>query len=166
MARKRASMREGPLAELFRATEAAQRAQGGQQTESETAPPQPEPTSPEAARPVQPELPIEPEPDDVTLEATVEHVYDFELSRPEPVEPRPEPEPAPPPDVTRARTGRSRGGAGRRADPRRPHGRGARDRARARRGAVRAAREPLRRADAREPRRACTSRATSPRTSR
>ena len=101
MARKRASMREGPLAELFRATEAAQRAQGGQQTESETAPPQPEPTRPEAARPVQPELPIEPEPDDVTLEATVEHVYDFELSRPEPVEPRPEPEPAPPP-VSRA----------------------------------------------------------------
>ena len=30
MARKRASMREGPLAELFRATEAAQR-QGAQQ---------------------------------------------------------------------------------------------------------------------------------------
>ena len=30
MARKRASMREGPLAELFRATEAAQRAQGEQ----------------------------------------------------------------------------------------------------------------------------------------
>ena len=28
MARKRASMREGPLAELFRATEAAQRQQG------------------------------------------------------------------------------------------------------------------------------------------
>ena len=28
MARKRASMREGPLAELFRATEAAQRGQG------------------------------------------------------------------------------------------------------------------------------------------
>ena len=37
----------------------------------------------------------------MTLEATVEHVYDFELSRPEPVEPRPEPEPAPPP-VSRA----------------------------------------------------------------
>ena len=35
MARKRASMREGPLAELFRATEAAQRAQGEQQLESE-----------------------------------------------------------------------------------------------------------------------------------
>ena len=28
MARKRASMREGPLAELFRATEAAQQQQG------------------------------------------------------------------------------------------------------------------------------------------
>jgi len=34
MARKRASMREGPLAELFRKTEAAQRAEG---TPQETA---------------------------------------------------------------------------------------------------------------------------------
>ena len=39
MARKRASMREGPLAELFRATEAAQRAQREQpEPESEAAP--------------------------------------------------------------------------------------------------------------------------------
>jgi cell division protein FtsZ len=97
MARKRASMREGPLAELFRATEAAQRAQGEQPAESEAASTQPEPTRPEPVPPVQPELPIEPRPEDVTLEATVEHVYDFELSRPEPVERRsPEPEPAPP----------------------------------------------------------------------
>jgi len=97
MARKRASMREGPLAELFRATEAAQRAQGEQPAESEAASTQPEPTRPEPVQPVQPELPIEPRPEDVTLEATVEHVYDFELSRPEPVERRsPEPEPAPP----------------------------------------------------------------------
>src|SRR5215208_8445041 len=35
MARKRASMREGPLAELFRATEAAQQTQGEQQQISE-----------------------------------------------------------------------------------------------------------------------------------
>ena len=35
MARKRASMREGPLAELFRATEAAQRAQGERQPSRE-----------------------------------------------------------------------------------------------------------------------------------
>ncbi|HTK23519.1 MAG TPA: cell division protein FtsZ [Gaiella sp.] len=99
MARKRASMREGPLAELFRATEAAQRAQGEQQVESDAAPTQPEPTRPEPAQPVQPvqpELPIERRPEDVTLEATVEHVYDFELSRPEPVERAPEPDPEPP----------------------------------------------------------------------
>ncbi|HET8811815.1 MAG TPA: hypothetical protein VFM67_04400, partial [Gaiella sp.] len=68
MARKRASMREGPLAELFRATEAAQRAQGEQQAESEAAPTQPEPTRPEPVQPVQPELPIEPRSEDVTLE--------------------------------------------------------------------------------------------------
>ena len=47
MARKRASMREGPLAELFRATEAAQRAQGEQQPDpssevTEVTPPEPE----------------------------------------------------------------------------------------------------------------------------
>ncbi len=41
MARKRASMREGPLAELFRATEAAQRQAGAQPSERE---PEPEPT--------------------------------------------------------------------------------------------------------------------------
>jgi hypothetical protein len=41
MARKRASMREGPLAELFRATEAAQR--GQQQPEPEP-PSEPEPS--------------------------------------------------------------------------------------------------------------------------
>ena len=33
MARKRASMREGPLAELFRATEAAQRSEGDEPVE-------------------------------------------------------------------------------------------------------------------------------------
>jgi cell division protein FtsZ len=109
MARKRASMREGPLAELFRATEAAQRAQRDEQKpESETAGrPAPEPAAPsEPARPVQPELPLAPE--DVTLEETVEHVYDFEVARPQPVEPRPaEPTsaprtPAPPEPVARA----------------------------------------------------------------
>ena len=58
MARKRVTMREGPLAELFRKTEAAQRAQ---------------------------DAPAESEPDELTqdrraqvaLEATVEHVHDF-----------------------------------------------------------------------------------------
>ena len=45
MARKRASMREGPLAELFRATEAAQRqaAQAGGEGEEQPAAPEPEP---------------------------------------------------------------------------------------------------------------------------
>ena len=63
MARKRASMREGPLAELFRATEAAQRQAEQQQT-----------GTPEAAVPAT-------EPD----EATVEHVPSWEeQSGPEP----------------------------------------------------------------------------------
>jgi cell division protein FtsZ len=51
MARKRASMREGPLAELFRATEAAQRHAEGREAPSEAPPPGPEPQEPE------PELP-------------------------------------------------------------------------------------------------------------
>jgi cell division protein FtsZ len=64
MARKRASMREGPLAELFRATEAAQ--QHGQQRE---------------------EVPEEP------LEETVPHVPDFVKQEAAPVDPPEEPEP-------------------------------------------------------------------------
>ncbi|HET6600847.1 MAG TPA: cell division protein FtsZ [Gaiella sp.] len=102
MARKRASMREGPLAELFRATEAAQRTQG----EAAESPPAadaaaaPEPT---AATPAQ--LPLDSEPMLVSrpgaeLDATVEHVYDFEVAAPESAQPAvtavpdPEPEPA------------------------------------------------------------------------
>ncbi len=77
MARRRASMREGPLAELFRATEAAQRQAEGQ--------PAPEP---EAA-------PKEPE------ERTVEHVPSWEetarVEAPAPPPPQPRHEPAPPP---------------------------------------------------------------------
>ncbi|HYZ18035.1 MAG TPA: cell division protein FtsZ [Gaiellaceae bacterium] len=71
MARKRASMREGPLAELFRATEAAQRQQTGQ----------------EEAKAAEP------------LEETVEHAPPFEevAAVPEP-EPAPEPE-RPRPDL-------------------------------------------------------------------
>jgi len=86
MARKRASMREGPLAELFRATEAAQRGQ----TDPETTPapadergPVPDPP----AEPPTPQLALESEPTLVSatgieLDATVEHVYDFEVARP------------------------------------------------------------------------------------
>ncbi len=70
MARKRASMREGPLAELFRATEAAQR-QGKNEPDAE----QPEPE-------VQARL----EP----LEETVEHAPPFQ-----PIEAEPEPTPTP-----------------------------------------------------------------------
>jgi len=75
MARKRASMREGPLAELFRATEAAQRVKKGE-------PEQPE----EAAAEPTAEAPAAP-PDrrrEAALEATVEHVYEFD--EPEAVE--------------------------------------------------------------------------------
>ena len=100
MARKRASMREGPLADLFRATEAAQRS--GDETAAD----------PAASAPVAAPR------DETLLEATVEHVYDFNeetilippQAEPEPdpepeigpvpvvaVEPEPEPEPAPPP---------------------------------------------------------------------
>ncbi len=84
MARRRASMREGPLAELFRATEAAQRqAEGGEQ-----------PPAQEHAQVAIPET--EPE------ERTVEHVPSWEeASRaeiPAPPTPRPDPTPAPAPD--------------------------------------------------------------------
>src|SRR5205809_5493164 len=70
MARKRASMREGPLAELFKATEAAQR-----QQEVEQQPPAEEPQ-----------------------ESTVEHVptWEDEVETPAPPKPEPVPEPGPP----------------------------------------------------------------------
>jgi len=65
MARKRASMREGPLAELFRKTEAARRGETAAQER------EPEPASP-------PEEGLGPERRaQVALEETVEHVHDF-----------------------------------------------------------------------------------------
>jgi len=73
MARNRASMREGPLAELFRATEAAQRQAGGQ-----------EPTPP----PIAPEEP---------QEKTVEHVPDFATEAPPTAAPSSAPTSAPSP---------------------------------------------------------------------
>ena len=79
MARKRASMREGPLAELFRATEAAQRAKTGEPEQPEEAA-----ADPTAETPGAPDRRRE-----AALEATVEHVYEFD--EPEIVE---EPEPA------------------------------------------------------------------------
>jgi cell division protein FtsZ len=73
MARKRASMREGPLAELFKATEAAQR----QQERQEDVPPAEEPH-----------------------ESTVEHVptWEDEVQTPVPPVPDPQPEPEPQPE--------------------------------------------------------------------
>jgi cell division protein FtsZ len=87
MARKRASMREGPLAELFRATEAAQRAQGEERAGGPPAR-EPEPTPragdrAEAQVPLEPEKPIAARAEPVELDATVEHVYDFEVGRSE-----------------------------------------------------------------------------------
>src|SRR5688500_2010209 len=83
MARRRASMREGPLAELFRATAAAQR-QAAREAAGETSPQPPEENAP-----------VEPH------EEAVEHVPTFERSAPAPppvtvspppVPPEPEPE--------------------------------------------------------------------------
>ena len=79
MARKRATMREGPLAELFRKTEAAQRAQ----EEAEKGEPAGKPTGAEQERRTQ-----------AAFEETVEHVPDFaaqpETPSPAPARPAPE----------------------------------------------------------------------------
>ena len=79
MARRRASMREGPLAELFRATEAAQRQAEGEQ-------PAPAEAAPAEAT----------EPD----ERTVDHVPSWEeASVPAPAPPAPSPDPMPQPPM-------------------------------------------------------------------
>src|SRR5437763_4130916 len=88
MARRRASMREGPLAELFRATEAAQK-----QAEKEGREPEPEQQA--EAAPVEPAAPPAPtrvEPP----EKTVEHVPEWEEAAPPPPPP-----PPPPPEPVR-----------------------------------------------------------------
>ncbi len=78
MARKRASMREGPLAELFRKTEAARRAEGTPQETAET----------------EPEEGLDPKRRaQVALEETVEHVHDFVETPAAPSAPAPEPAP-------------------------------------------------------------------------
>jgi len=92
MARRRASMREGPLAELFRATEAAQRQGEGAE------PPAAEEAAGAAAPPAEPD------------ERTVDHVPSWEEAaqvdpsppappspRPDPMPPAPAPDPVPPP---------------------------------------------------------------------
>jgi cell division protein FtsZ len=78
-------MREGPLAELFRATEAAQK-QAEQRGETEQPPP-------EDAATAAPEAPAEPD------ERTVEHVPSWEetgVETPTPPTPSPDPQPGPP----------------------------------------------------------------------
>jgi cell division protein FtsZ len=92
MARKRASMREGPLAELFRATEAAQRRQGDDEPADEPLPPaaeaddqqtlikEPTTSAPKRAsrKPSRREA--------AALEETVEHVQDFDAGAADPPE--------------------------------------------------------------------------------
>ena len=96
MARKRASMREGPLADLFRATEAAQRQQGAQ---TEGDPPAADAPEPEQETVVLPPDTVAATPveevrrHDVALEETVEHVYDFDAEAEPVLELVPEPEP-------------------------------------------------------------------------
>ena len=88
MARRRASMREGPLAELFRATEAAQK----QAEQSGEAAPPPEDAATTAPA-SETEAPTEPD------ERTVEHVPSWEetgVETPPPPTPTPEPQPGPP----------------------------------------------------------------------
>jgi cell division protein FtsZ len=115
MARRRASMREGPLAELFRATEAAQR-----QAEKEGRPKtEPEPAVEQASAPAEATPPSPAEPP----EKTVEHVPEWAEEpapapppppsepvrlperapepKPEPPRPRLEPLPEPPPRLHR-----------------------------------------------------------------
>ena len=95
MARRRASMREGPLAELFKATEAAQKqAQKQPAEQSGEAPEQQSIEDTVVAPPPEPAATAEPE------ERTVEHVpsWEEETVEPEAVAPAPETKmPEPPP---------------------------------------------------------------------
>jgi cell division protein FtsZ len=117
MARKRASMREGPLAELFRATEAAQRQGGRPEGDAEESPqPAPEAESPETtpaavAPPPAPERPAVVPPPPVEASQAVETPRPAEYAprrdEPAPVEERPvtrwvEPLPEQPPRLHRA----------------------------------------------------------------
>ena len=91
MARKRASMREGPLAELFRATEAAQR-QGTEDDPTQPALPGTPAVDDQPTLIVEPPAAAEPKPakpaktrnrrEEAALEMTVEHVHDFDLAVP------------------------------------------------------------------------------------
>jgi cell division protein FtsZ len=77
MARKRASMREGPLAELFRATEAAQRQTGDAPGEAPL-PPAADEQQTLVVPPAEQTAPATPDRRHAAaLEETVEHVYEF-----------------------------------------------------------------------------------------
>src|SRR5581483_1203920 len=92
MARKRASMREGPLAELFRATEAAQRQAERQSTEERPDPvsaPEPEPFAPEP----EPEPEVDLPPAAVAPPAPAPTAPAIEDYAPPVREPEPAPEP-------------------------------------------------------------------------
>jgi cell division protein FtsZ len=121
MARKRASMREGPLAELFRATEAAQRQEGDDPPVEGPLPPAAEADDQQTlilpTPPNEPSLESTPRSrrDEAALEETVEHVHDFvaeaapvdegradATAEPDAVAPV---EPKPVPAVAKARTG-------------------------------------------------------------
>jgi cell division protein FtsZ len=94
MPRRRASMREGPLAELFRATEAAQRQaeKEGRELEPEQ---QPEGGRQASAEPA--EASVEPKPSPAEPpEQTLEHVPEWEEAAPPPP-----PTPPPPPEPVR-----------------------------------------------------------------
>ncbi len=92
MARKRASMREGPLAELFKRTEAAQRGQEDVEHEGAEDPPSAESPTTETQG-SEPTL-LDERRQQAALEETVEHVHDF-VEQPAPPSPQPAAEPAP-----------------------------------------------------------------------
>jgi len=85
MARKRASMHEGPLAELFRATEAAQRQEGDDEPADEPLPPAAQADDQQTLILEDPAAASPPAPskkrrrDEAALEETVEHVHDFDV---------------------------------------------------------------------------------------
>ncbi len=109
MARRRASMREGPLAELFRATEAAQR-QSEKPGEQGQEPPAQVASDPDAtvesAAPVEPPASTpEPEPEEITLaepaEPPARGAAAERAAAAPPAPPTPERAPAPPPKSDR-----------------------------------------------------------------
>jgi cell division protein FtsZ len=101
MARRRASMREGPLAELFRATEAAQRQAERAERSEAPVPPEADAATVEHAAPTPPPAESAPAAEPASEPARAEEAAPVESSRPEPVEAeRPLAAPAPAPAST------------------------------------------------------------------